>query len=245
MKKLILILLSSLALGADEIVLDTKFIDAHNNEKSLYSNPGLASHAGGIEPHWQQEVNITVHVAVRGLLGAEQMEPGERYRVDEITWLGHPQNWFIGGCRSVRLTNGREYVDMPGIDIQKDGNPGVRRAADAEGLTITSDDKLEIIIQWRDPSPGGIYMRYFNAPDDARISGTAMNLTPTGELAGGNQKENYYNKEWRFNSPAIRIKATRQTDTEALQNTLIIVAEVGGLLLLLGLYLNARRRTTA
>ncbi|MBR5330577.1 MAG: hypothetical protein IKV13_03720 [Akkermansia sp.] len=242
MKKLFLMLLTCLALGADEITLDTKFISWDGKAASLYATPGLASHAGGLEPHWHQEVNITVHVKVSDLLGAEQMEPGARYRVDEISWVGHPDGWFIGGDRSVRLTNGREYVDLPGIDRQQDGNPGVRRKADAEGLCITRDDQLELILRWRNPSPGGIYMRYFTAADNARITGTAMNLTPDGRLAGGISSENYYNKKWRFNSPAIRIKATRQEDSESLTGSLLTVVEVGAFLLLLFLYLKAKRK---
>ena len=242
MKKLFLMLLTCLALGADEITLDTKFISWDGKASSLYTTPGLASHAGGLEPHWHQEVNITVHVKVSDLLGAGQMEPGERYRVDEISWVGHPDGWFIGGDRSVRLTNGREYVDLPGIDRQQDGNPGVRRKADAEGLSITRDDQLELILQWRNPSPGGIYMRYFTAADNARIAGTAMNLTPDGRLAGGISSENYYNKKWRFNSPAIRIKATRQEDRASLLTPLLTAAEVGAFLLLLFLYLKAKRK---
>ena len=242
MKKLFLILLTSLALGAEEITLDTKFISWDGKASSLYATPGLASHAGGLEPHWHQEVNITVHVKVSDLLGAEQMEPGARYRVDEISWIGHPSGWFIGGDRRVRLTNGREYADFSGIDRQKDGNPGVRRKADAEGLSISSNDQLELILQWRNPSPGGIYMRYFTAADNARIAGTAMNLTPDGRLAGGISSENYYNKEWRFNSPAIRIKATRQEDSASLLTPLLTAAEVGAFLLLLFLYLKAKRK---
>ena len=242
MKKLFLMLLTCLALGADQITLDTQFISWDGKASSLYTTPGLASHAGGLEPHWHQEVNITVHVKVSDLLGAEQMEPGARYRVDEISWVGHPDGWFIGGDRSVRLTNGREYVDLPGIDRQQDGNPGVRRKADAEGLCITRDDQLELILRWRNPSPGGIYMRYFTAADNARIAGTAMNLTPDGRLAGGISSENYYNKKWRFNSPAIRIKATRQEDSESLTGSLLTVVEVGAFLLLLFLYLKAKRK---
>lgn len=242
MKKLFLILLTSLALGAEEITLDTKFISWDGKAASLYATPGLAAHAGGLEPHWHQEANITVHVKVSDLLGAEQMEPGARYRVDEISWVGHPSGWFIGGDRRVRLTNGREYADFPGIDRQKDGNPGVRRKADAEGLSITRDDQLELILQWRNPSPGGIYMRYFTAADNARITGTAMNLTPDGRLAGGSPSENYYNKKWRFNSPAIRIKATQQEDSASLLTPLLTAAEVGAFLLLLFLYLKAKRK---
>lgn len=237
MKKLFLLLLTSFALGAEEIILDTQFISWDGKASSLYALPGLASHAGGLEPHWHQEVNITVHVKVSDLLGAGQMDPDARYRVDEISWVGHPSGWFIGGSRSVRLTNGREYVDLPGIDRQQDGNPGVRRKADAEGLCITRDDQLELILQWRNPSPGGIYMRYFTAADNARITGTAMNLTPDGRLAGGIASENYYNKKWRFNSPAIRIKATRQGESGWLAGILITLAAAGAFLLLRRLYL--------
>ena len=242
MKKLFLMLLTGLVLGAEEITLDTKFISWDGKAASLYASPGLASHAGGLEPHWHQEVNITVHVKVSDLLGAGQMEAGKRYRVDEISWVGHPSGWFIGGDRSVRLTNGREYVDLPGIDRQQDGNPGVRRKADSEGLCITRDDQLELILRWRNPAPGGIYMRYFTAADNARIAGTAMNLTPDGRLAGGIASENYYNKKWRFNSPAIRIKATRLDDGESLLSTIFNVVAAGVFLLLLCRYLKARRR---
>lgn len=85
-------------------------------------------------------------------------------------------------------------------------------------------------------------MRYFTAADNARITGTAMNLTPDGRLAGGISSENYYNKKWRFNSPAIRIKATRQEDSASLITPLLIAAEVGAFLLLLFLYLKAKRK---
>lgn len=57
---------------------------------SLYERPELAQ-AGGLEPHWHQEVNITVHIDVSKLLGAEQMQQGARYRIDSVSWIGHPE----------------------------------------------------------------------------------------------------------------------------------------------------------
>lgn len=243
MKKLFSLLLSCTALGSEQITLDTTFIDQTGTASSLYEQPELASHADGLEPHWHQEVNITVHVKVSDLLGAKQMHPGARYRVDEISWIGHPQGWFVGGTRSVRLANGREYTIMPGVDRGKDGNMRILRAKDAEGLCISVEDQLELTLQWRNPSRGGIYMRYFNAADGCSIAGTAMNLTPQGNLAGGKSEENYYNNKWRFNSPALRIKATRvaagdETDLKAIY----LAMEIFAFGFLLFLYLKARRR---
>ena len=242
MKKFFLAILSSLALGADEVTLDTKFISWDGKATSLYANPGCASHAGGLEPHWHQEVNITVHIKVCDLLGAEHMEPDDRYQIEAISWIGHPSGWFIGGTRSVRLTNGREYVDLPGVDRQEDGHPGVRRDEKARGLSITRDDQLELILQWRNPSPGGLYMRYFNAADNARITGTAMNLTADGRLACGSASENYYNRRWRFNSPAIRIKATRQTSSGGFLNCLFTLAGIAVFLIPGYLYLKYKHQ---
>ncbi len=245
MKKIFLLLLSSAALAAEPIILDTRHTDAQGNTSSLYEHPELAPQAGGLEPHWHQEASITVHIKVSELLGAEQMEPGTRYRVDEISWVGHPQGWFVGGSRSVRLANGKEYADYPGLNRQKDGQTGVNRSEAAEGLSITRDDQLELILQWRNASAGGIYMRYFNAADGCSIGGTAMNLTPQGQLAGGTPGENFYNKEWRFNSPAIRLKATPiDSGNEKNLSSVYLALEVLAFVVLFILYLKARRRTS-
>lgn len=245
MKKLFLLLLTSLALEAEEITLDTRHTDAQGNTSSLYEHPELAPQAGGLESHWHQEANITVHIKVSDMLGAEQMEPGIRYRVDEISWVGHPQGWFVGGSRSVRLANGREYADYPGLNRQKDGKTGVTRAEAAKGLSITRDDQLELILQWRNGSAGGIYMRYFNAADDSSIGGTAMNLTPQGQLAGGTVGENFYDKKWRFNSPAIRLKASPiDSGFEEKLNSVYLALEVLAFVVLFILYLKARRRAS-
>lgn len=99
MKKILLLLLGCATLSAEQLVLDTKFIDKSGTGHSLYEHPELASHAGGLEPPWHQEVSITVHVKVSDLLGAGQMFPGAHYRVDEVSWVGHPAGWFIGGNR--------------------------------------------------------------------------------------------------------------------------------------------------
>ncbi len=77
-----------------------------------------------------------------------------------------------------------------GLNRQKDGQTGVNRSEAAEGLSITRDDQLELILQWRNASAGSIYMRYFNAAYSCSIGGTAMNLTPQGQLAGGTPGEN-------------------------------------------------------
>ena len=244
MKKILFLILGCSALLAEAITLDTKFIDRAGTNSSLYEHPELAQ-AGGLEPHWHQEVNITVHIDVCKLLGAEQLQQGARYRIDSVSWIGHPEGWFVGGNRSVRIANGREYVTQSGLNKQKDGNPGVILSADGEGLSFTAEDRLELTIRWRDRNPGGIYMRYFNAPDGCIISGTAMNLNDKGELAGGTPQENYYNKKWRYNSPAIRIKATRlpEEDTATRNKHLYIAAEALAFAILLFLYLNARRKS--
>lgn len=243
MKKILFLFLGCSALLAEEITLDTRFIDGSGKNSSLYERPELAQ-AGGLEPHWHQEVNITVHIDVSKLLGAEQMQQGARYRIDSVSWIGHPEGWFIGGNRSVRIANGREYVTLPGLNKQKDGKPGVILSGDSEGLSFTAEDQLELTIRWRDKNPGGIYMRYFNAPDGCIISGTAMNLNDKGELAGGIPQENFYNKTWRYNSPAIRIKATRLPDEsdDELTDYILISVEATAFALLLFLYIRARRQ---
>ena len=90
-------------------------------------------------------------------------------------------------------------------------------------------------------------MRYFNAPDGCRISGTSMNLNDKGELAGGKAGENYYNKNWRYNSPAIRITATRMPDgmPENVKDNILMAVEGLAFIILLFLYLKARRNRAA
>lgn len=133
---------------------------------------------------------------------------------------------------------------MPGIDRQEDGHPGVRLARRANGLHISRNDQLELTLEWRNPSRGGIYMRYFNAPENSRITGTALNLTTQGKLAGGVAGENFYNKKWRFNSPAIRLKLTQVPTPQEEAETEDFIAHTTGLLIIVGLlflYLKERR----
>lgn len=54
-----------------------------------------------------------------------------------------------------------------------------------------------------------IHMDYFDAPAaPARIEGPAYDLLPDGSLAGGNAADHTYNRSWRYNSPAVRLRAT-------------------------------------
>lgn len=244
MKKLFILLLTGLACAAEQISLDTRFIDANGQASSLYENPGLAAHAGDLEPHWLREASITVYVKIDDLLGADALQEGTRYRVDEITWQGHPQDWFVGGCRHVRIANGREYADVYSIEKRSERKHGVICKEGDTPIYFDKDSVLEVNLRWLNANPGGIYMRYFEAPEHARITGTAMNLTPEGKLAGGTAGENFYNKKWRYNSPAIRIKATADDSfqTEELSKTLCLVLEALAFIVLIILYLKARRQ---
>jgi hypothetical protein len=246
MKKLLILLLTGLTFAADQISLDTQFIDANGQASSLYENPALAAHAGDLEPHWLREGSITVYVKIDELLGADTLKEGARYRVDEITWQGHPQNWFVGGCRHVRIANGREYADVYSIEKRGERKHGVICKEGDTPIYFDKDSILEVNLRWLDANPGGIYMRYFEAPEHARITGTAMNLTPEGKLAGGKAGENFYNKKWRYNSPAIRIKATAAEPDENtdLTNSLCLVLEGLAFAVLIILYLRARRRNS-
>ena len=244
MKKILILLLTGLTFAADQISLDTRFIDANGQASSLYENPALAAHAGDLEPHWLREGSITVYVKIDEQQGADSLKEGARYRVDEITWQGHPQNWFVGGCRHVRIANGREYADVYSIEKRGERKHGVICKEGDTPIYFDKDSILEVNLRWLDANPGGIYMRYFEAPEHARITGTAMNLTPEGKLAGGIAGENFYNKKWRYNSPAIRIKATADDSfqTEELSKTLCLVLEALAFIVLIILYLKARRQ---
>ncbi len=209
MKKLLFFLLAAGICAARQLTLDTQLIDASGRQSSLYDNPGLAMNAGALKTACQYEVSITIYVKVDELYGAEALKKGVKYRVDEVSWQGHPRGWYVGGHRYVRIANGREYTDMRTIEIQKDGKPGVVRKASDPPLYFSKDSLLEINLRMQKASnPACLFMRYYNAPDRARITGAAMNLTPDGKLAGGTPEHHIYNKKWRFNSPAVRIKAT-------------------------------------
>lgn len=243
MKKLLLTLLISLTCAADQISLDTRFIDANGQSYSLYENPDLAAHAGDLEPHWLREASITVYVKIDELLGADSLEEGTLYRVDEITWQGHPQDWFVGGCRHVRIANGREYADVYSIEKLSERKHGVICKEGDTPIYFDKNSILEVNLRWLNANPGGIYMRYFEAPEQARITGTAMNLTTEGKLAGGKAEENFYNKKWRYNCPAIRIKATAETPDKTTDyiKLLCLALEALAFAVLIILYLKARR----
>ena len=122
MKKLLLLLSACSILCANEITLDTKFTDESGKSVSLYENTAPCQ-AGGLEPHWHQEVNITVHVSVRDLLGAEKMEPGVRYRVNSVSWVGHPDGWFVGGNRPRGLPTEKNTSSNPVSTSKRTANP--------------------------------------------------------------------------------------------------------------------------
>lgn len=70
-------------------------------------------------------------------------------------------------------------------------------------------------------------------------------ITPQGQLAGGTPGENCYNKKWRFNSPAIRLKATPiDSGNEENLSSVYLALEVLAFVVLFILYLKARRRTS-
>ena len=79
MKKLLSLLLTGLTFAADQISLDTRFIDANGQASSLYKNPALAAHAGDLEPHWLREGSITVYVKIDELLTEAQDKVGEEF----------------------------------------------------------------------------------------------------------------------------------------------------------------------
>ncbi|MBR5522457.1 MAG: hypothetical protein IKV82_03210 [Akkermansia sp.] len=226
--------------ASQEITLDTKLITADKKVYSLYTKPELAGKAAPITSLKSRESSVTFYIDVDKLLGGKRLKKNQPYRLDSLSWCGDPNGEYSGGDRKVIISNGAEAIILPMPQTEK---PKVTIHQDVEktNFTFTRDDILEVTIIWRAETHAACSVRCYDAPEaPAVIRGTAFNLTPEGELPEGNGVDNKYNKIWRFNSPAVRIRATAAPKYNI---KIIAISALGllGLILIIKLLLGMRR----
>ncbi len=226
--------------ASQEITLDTKLIAADKKVYSLYTKPELAGKAAPITSPKSRESSITFYIDVDKLLGGKRLKKGQQYRLDSLSWCGDPNGGYTGGDREVIISNGAEAIILPMPQTEK---PKVTIHQDVEktNFTFTRDDILEVTIIWRAETHAACSVRCYDAPEaPAVIRGTAFNLTPEGELPEGTGVDNKYNKVWRFNSPAVRIRATAAPEYNV-KIIAVSVLAVLGLILIVKLVMGARK----
>ncbi len=191
-----------------KITLDTKLVLENKKVSSLYTNTQLASKQAPVTSVGGTNSTMTFYVDVDKMLGGKKLKSGTQYKLDSISWYGHPEGHFSGEGRKVVISNGEGALIHP-IPETKKPKVTVHNKSDNTNFTFSKDDILEVTIVWKGDSKKGCSVRCYDAPPaPAVIRGTAFNLTDKGELPAGTGVDNKYNKRWRFNSPAVRIRAT-------------------------------------
>ena len=212
LKQLVMAVLmaGSVALGAQRITLDTMVVDAQGNKESLFENHAAPVNRAGLFINNADERSITFYVEVDKLLGARKLKKGKTYRLDSFSWIGHPQGWWTGNGRELIILNGNKEI-IGEIKEHKSDKITVNLRDEKRPFTFKKNDILEVMISGAGNKE--IHMDYFDAPAaPARIEGTAYDMLPDGSLAGGNAADHTYNRSWRYNSPAVRLRATELED---------------------------------
>ncbi|MBR1978383.1 MAG: hypothetical protein IJ985_02635 [Akkermansia sp.] len=225
---------------ADKIVLDTKLITADKKVSSLYTKQEGVANRGEARSQPSRENSITFYVDVNKLLGGKKLKKDTKYRLDSISWICHPDGYFSGGSRHVTISNGTEAFIRP-LPETKKGKLTIHQMEEESNFTFERGDILEVTITWRADTVGQCSITYFDAPPaPAAISGTALNLNLEGELPDGTASDNRFNRSWRFNCPAVRIRAT---EVQAINYKMagIIALGILGLILIIKLMVGSQK----
>lgn len=228
---MVVLMAGSVATGAQKVTLDTMLVDARGDRSSLYDNHRSGMNRGGHTSSKGVGEHITFYVEVAELLGADRMEDRKEYKLDSFSLIGHPAGWWTGHGREIIISNGDSQMER-NIPECKDEVITVYQKNVKKPFTFKSDDMLEVTIVNRQDTEA--HVEYFDAPTaPAEIRGTAMNILPDGSLPKGKGDDNKYQKRWRFNSPAVRIRATQVKEKF---NTKRLAMIGGGALILLFLF---------
>lgn len=201
------LLAGGVAVGQQKVTLDTLLEDAQGNRSSLYENHMDGVNRGGCTSRQGVGESITFYVEVAELLGADRMEDRKEYKLDSFSLIGHPAGWWTGYGREIVISNGESRMER-NIPECTDEVITVYQKNVKKPFTFKSDDMLEVTIVNRQDTEA--HVEYFDAPPaPAEIKGTAMNILPDGSLPKGKGDDNKYQKRWRFNCPAVRIRATQ------------------------------------
>ena len=245
MKKILfaLLMMGCAATGAEKVTLDTQIIPGGEEPSSLWvSQKGVSpSHFyKGCNSHLIHDKSIKFYVSIADLYGADKLKPSATYRLDSIAWHGHPEGRHTGEGRRVTISNGSDEMErsMPAASGER---VTVRQRKTENPFTFKKSDMLEVTLSVEEGAGGVVCMRYYDGPvAPGVIKGVSYTLTDDGELNEGDARLNKYNRNWRFNCPAIRIRATEITDTRRM----VALAGAGlcGLILLLILIKAIRSR---
>lgn len=225
---------------ADKIVLDTKLVTADKKVSSLYTKQERVANKGEARSLPSRENSITFYVDADKMLGGKKLKKGTKYRLNSISWVCNTQGHFSGGSRHVTIANGTEAFIRP-LPETKKGKLTIHQMEEESNFTFERDDILEVTITWRADTVGQCSITYFDAPPaPAVIRGTGLNLRPDGTLPDGNGADNRYTKHWRFNCPAVRIRAT---EVQAINYKMAGIIALGalGLILIIKLMVGSKK----
>lgn len=223
-----------------KITLDTKLITKDKKVSSLYTKQDAVANRGEFRSPLYHESSITFYVDVNKMLGGKKLKKNTKYRLNSISWICNPDGHFSGGNRHATISNGAEAFICPLPETNK-GKLTIHQMEEESNFTFERDDILEITITWRADTIGQCSITYFDAPPaPAVICGTALNLTTEGKLPDGTASDNRFNKNWRFNSPAVRIRAT---EVQPINYKIVGITVLGvlGLILLIKLMVGSKK----
>lgn len=222
-------------LGAERVVLDAKLVYQDGEVASLYDDYQKLSSVESYESQPATNTSVSFYVDVNQMLGARKLKKNKEYMLTSISWIGSREGWYTGAGRMVTINNDEKSVTVP---LPECTSEKVTVKLPKNKMRFRKDDILEVCISWQGDTPNSVYMKYFDSPPaPGSIDGTAMNILDNGELPSGTGVDNIYNKNWRYNSPAVRIRAT-----EMKNNRLLIIGGVAGGVIVLGSLLIPKKK---
>lgn len=233
--------MACVATGVEKVTLDTEIVSPEGEASSLWMDQSSVSPSsrGGINSRCQYEKEIKFYVKISELHGAEKLNSGATYKLDSLAWYGAPGGDLTGPERKVTISNGEREVTTS-LPVSSNEKVMVRMRKKKASFTFTRDDILEVTLGMKEGENGVVAIRFFDAPvAPGEINGVAFSLDEEGELLEGDASKNKYCIYWRYNCPAIRIRATEIEDNKQL---LLLGGGAGGLLLLVLLLAAMRRK---
>ena len=143
MKKTLIALMALAGVAmASPLTLDTKYMDKEGNTSSYWED---ISSMSGIELGNFDQKTITFYIEVSDLYGADSLADGYTYQLTSISWTGHTQGFFVGGSRTITVSNGETSVSAA-YPTSDTSNHKLTATFDTT-LNITSASKLTVTIE--------------------------------------------------------------------------------------------------
>lgn len=221
--------------GAEKIMLDAMLVHQNGEVASLYDDYQKMSDVGVYESKPARAASVSFYVDVDRMLGARHLKKNKEYELNSVSWIGSREGWYTGAGRMVSIKNGEDVVT---VSLPECTSEKVTVKFPKEKMRFRKNDILEVCISWQGEENNSVYMKYFDSPPaPGSIGGTAMNILANGKLPSGTGVDNLYNKNWRYNSPAVRIRAT-----EVENGMLPVIGGVAGGVIVLGALLLLKKR---